>query len=52
MRAARTAQTLTPTALTPDALAQLLSAAEGKVVTVDMVAGRCGTPVARSSLWR
>ena len=38
---------LTPTALTPDALARLLSAAGGKAVTIDMIqeAVDAGAPV-------
>jgi hypothetical protein len=45
--AAGPVEPLTPTALTPDALARLLSAAGGKAVTIDMIraAVDAGAPV-------
>lgn len=47
MPAAGPAAPMTPTALTPEALARLLSAAGGKAVTIDMVQGAvdAGAPV-------
>ncbi len=45
--AAGPVEPLTPTALTPDALARLLSAAGGKTVTIDMIQAAidAGAPV-------